>query len=435
MALWQRSQGRGYLTARLLVATTVLGLALAVLLLSARTGVPVQAVKKALNGPEASVPTVGEPTLSIAVIDVSIIETQPAATVMVELMVAGAGQVSIDVATSDGTAIAGLDYLATSSTLVWPAGDSGFRTFTVPMIDDAVEEDAETVIIQLTNASSTGSGTVAIVDATAVLTINDDEPAAKIVTITSEAEAIPGDQYFLAIAAADSAALGLQHLQSVTSIGLLPQMLVPIDQVPEILVKMHRLADVRSKSTTHVSLGTLPENQPLGGAGFVVEFGYEVGGTTTVSTTLDVVGERSNRNYFLFPGFNYIGLGLMPDDPTIATLLRQPATEAGPGLGAALGRTVELADVVETIFSFRSSGADGWITFSSGEPCRQCGPGKRRTDATGTLPGHAGQDPRERSYFYGGGPCRCFPDHIGTRVRDHVRTNQDDHPRVLLVNR
>ncbi|MFN8458358.1 MAG: Calx-beta domain-containing protein [Anaerolineae bacterium] len=41
----------------------------------------------------------------------------------------------MDYATSDGTAIAGTDYTATSGTLIFSPGQTS-RTFTVPIIND-----------------------------------------------------------------------------------------------------------------------------------------------------------------------------------------------------------------------------------------------------------------------------------------------------------
>ncbi len=46
-----------------------------------------------------------------------------------------AGQVSVDCATSDGTAVGGVDYTTTTSTLAWADGDSADKSFTVPIID------------------------------------------------------------------------------------------------------------------------------------------------------------------------------------------------------------------------------------------------------------------------------------------------------------
>jgi choice-of-anchor B domain-containing protein len=62
-----------------------------------------------------------------------------------------AGAVSIDYATSDGTATAGSDYTPASGTLNWAAGDLGERTISVALVNDAQDEPNETFRITLSN--------------------------------------------------------------------------------------------------------------------------------------------------------------------------------------------------------------------------------------------------------------------------------------------
>ena len=63
------------------------------------------------------------------------------------------GAVSIDYATSDGTATAGADYTTASGTLNWAAGDLGERTINVSLVNDATNESNETFRITLSNAT------------------------------------------------------------------------------------------------------------------------------------------------------------------------------------------------------------------------------------------------------------------------------------------
>ena len=269
-----------------------------------------------------------------------------------------------------------------STTLTWAAGESGGKTFDVPILDDDQEEDGERVTLTLTDATTTATSTegVQVYGSTAALTIQDDEPTAKVVTITSENEAVPKDQYFLVVAGSDSPALGVQGIVSVTASSTYGMAtLIPISQVPEILVKMHGLGEVRSKTSTHVWLATVPEGERSGPVPFTFELAYASGGPATVTATLQVVDERSNRNFFLFPGMNFTGLALVPDssNDTFAELLRGPAAAASPGYAnllrlwrkyvfgtRSLSRSVALADVVEMVSTFDGA----WSSYNTRDP-------------------------------------------------------------------
>ena len=96
------------------------------------------------------------------------------ATITVTRAGGSAGAVSVRYATADGTAGGG-DYTAASGTLSWADGDASPKTFTVALLDDARFEFDETVLLALGDPS--GGATLGTT-ATAVLTINDDDPAA-----------------------------------------------------------------------------------------------------------------------------------------------------------------------------------------------------------------------------------------------------------------
>ena len=83
------------------------------------------------------------------------------------------GAVSVNYATSNGTAVANSDYVAQSGTLTFADGDATPKTFTVPIIDNTVYEPSETV--NLTLSAPTGGAGLGTPSA-AVLTINDNDP-------------------------------------------------------------------------------------------------------------------------------------------------------------------------------------------------------------------------------------------------------------------
>ena len=82
------------------------------------------------------------------------------------------GAVSVDYATSDGTATAGEDYVAASGTLSWSNIDAAPKTFTVTITDDAVAEGNETISLAL--SFPTGGATLGSPN-TATLSIIDND--------------------------------------------------------------------------------------------------------------------------------------------------------------------------------------------------------------------------------------------------------------------
>jgi len=80
--------------------------------------------------------------------------------------------VTIEYVTADGTATAGADYTATSGTLTFATGQAD-RTFTVPILDDGLHEDDETVALSLSNP---GGDAALGAPSSATLTIFDDDP-------------------------------------------------------------------------------------------------------------------------------------------------------------------------------------------------------------------------------------------------------------------
>jgi hypothetical protein len=83
-----------------------------------------------------------------------------------------AGAVSVDYASSDGSATAGSDYTATAGTLSFADGVSS-QSFNVPILDDVGFEGDETLNLSLSNA--TGGASIGT-PATASVTIADDDP-------------------------------------------------------------------------------------------------------------------------------------------------------------------------------------------------------------------------------------------------------------------
>ena len=112
----------------------------------------------------------GPPGLAVA--DAEVEEASGAALAFaVTLSRASASDVTVDYATSDGSALAGVDYTAASDTLTFLPGETA-KTVSVPVIDDDIDEGSETLTLTLSNASG---GNAYIADGTATGTITNDD--------------------------------------------------------------------------------------------------------------------------------------------------------------------------------------------------------------------------------------------------------------------
>lgn len=94
------------------------------------------------------------------------------ATLTVSLSAASDTKVAVNYTTADGTATAGTDFIQTSGTIVFEAGETS-RTIIVPTTDDDVTEDPETFVVNLSNPSG-----ATLADAQAEATIFDDDAPA-----------------------------------------------------------------------------------------------------------------------------------------------------------------------------------------------------------------------------------------------------------------
>jgi choice-of-anchor B domain-containing protein len=104
----------------------------------------------------------------------SVSENAGTATVRLQRSGGYMGAVSIQYATSDGTATTANDYTAASGTLNWPAFDTTERSFTVPITNDSQSESDETISVTLSAASGGASieGSPSF-----TITVNNDDAA------------------------------------------------------------------------------------------------------------------------------------------------------------------------------------------------------------------------------------------------------------------
>ena len=82
------------------------------------------------------------------------------------------GAVSVDYATVEGSAESDLDFVASSGTLTWTAGDDTSRSIQIGILEDATTESNETFSVELTNP--TGGAILREPSSTTVTIIDDD---------------------------------------------------------------------------------------------------------------------------------------------------------------------------------------------------------------------------------------------------------------------
>jgi len=99
-------------------------------------------------------------------------ESDGTAVIKVSRTAGSDGAVSVEYAIGDGTAGEGTDYTGTSGTLSFAHGETGYKTFTVTVVDDAAIESDETVNLTL---NFPGGGATLGPEDTAVLTILNDD--------------------------------------------------------------------------------------------------------------------------------------------------------------------------------------------------------------------------------------------------------------------
>ena len=114
------------------------------------------------------------PPVQFAAADYGVQEGAGTATIAVTLGSASTYPVTVDYATSNGTAVSGKDYTASTGTLTFAPGETN-KTFNVTIKNDTTDEPEQTVVLTLSNPTNALLGTPAV----ATLTITDNAPSAQ----------------------------------------------------------------------------------------------------------------------------------------------------------------------------------------------------------------------------------------------------------------
>ena len=123
-----------------------------------------------------------DPELSFADINITVDEDAGTATLTVELDPASTGTVTVDFATSDQTALAGVDYTATSGTLTFAASETS-KTITVPILDGSNYETLRKRF-NVTLSNATGATLPAVPDAQVNIRNDDAVPTVSLGDVT-----------------------------------------------------------------------------------------------------------------------------------------------------------------------------------------------------------------------------------------------------------
>ncbi len=110
----------------------------------------------------------------MSVADVSVNESAGTVTITVTISTTVSSIVTVNYATSNGTAIAGSDYTASAGSLSFPIG-SVSQTFTIPILNDLITESAETFTVTLTDPVN-----ISLLDPVGVVTVIDNDTAVEI---------------------------------------------------------------------------------------------------------------------------------------------------------------------------------------------------------------------------------------------------------------
>jgi M6 family metalloprotease-like protein len=115
-------------------------------------------------------PPPAPPTVRFSSATYTVSEAGPSATITVQRVGSSAGTVTVQYATSNGSARVGTDYSAATGVLTFGSGVTS-QTFTVPILDDSAIESTETVDLSLFDPSGATLGS----PSTAVLNVVDND--------------------------------------------------------------------------------------------------------------------------------------------------------------------------------------------------------------------------------------------------------------------
>ncbi|MBC6697888.1 Calx-beta domain-containing protein [Hymenobacter puniceus] len=127
------------------------------------------------------------PTIEFGAAAVTVAENVGVVQIPVRLSTASTQAVTVQVvlATPAGTATSPSDYTYTTQTLTFPANSTAPQNATLTIVDDAVAESSETVIVRLQNALPAGAATASADSYTITITDNDTPTGPTVSTVAA----------------------------------------------------------------------------------------------------------------------------------------------------------------------------------------------------------------------------------------------------------
>jgi chitinase len=124
---------------------------------------------------QASPPLAGAGKLGFTAAEFDVLEGAGQATVSVGRTGGIAGAVSVRYRLEDGAAIDGADYTRVTGMLAWADGEGGAKSFTVPIVQDALHEGNELALLELSDPTG-GAAIDAGAKSALLLIVDDDAP-------------------------------------------------------------------------------------------------------------------------------------------------------------------------------------------------------------------------------------------------------------------
>ena len=234
-------------------------------------------------------------------------ESGGSASVLVRLGAVSEHTITVNYATSNGTASAGSDYAATTGTLTFNPGETS-KTFTIPILEDGAAEGNETIVINLVSPVNATLGTPT--QATLTIPANDTitlssaaysvNEGVAVATLTAQLNATSAQTVTVGYATSNGTAqAGSDYTATSGTVTFAPNQLTKVFTIPisdDAVGEANESFTVTLSSPTNAGLGTLVTATVTILANDTLTTGnvsvHENAGTATVIVSLNAAGAQ-----------------------------------------------------------------------------------------------------------------------------------------------